>query len=297
MKKIIIALLFAGLVSCDFDQFQDDPNRTTEANPSLLLTNLIVTSFNNLDISAQLASRMMVWVDGQDLNQYYNWNRSGFGAYNQLRQTVKMIEEADRTSLPNYTSLAKFFQAFHYYQLTMTFGDVPFSDALGGFDEQYFPTYSGQEDVFIGILALLDEANEELRINADQPDILGDVLYNGDIMLWRKAINSFRLRVLMTLSGKDGNSRINVSESFRGIVEDPVTYPIMSSNDDNLALAHFDVAGSRYPYFNNQNFKVAYPLERTLVDLMRDREDPRLFSIADPNSVSVDPSSFDSYGG
>ena len=144
-KAFIILITLFTIQSCDFDRFQDDPNRTIAANPSLILTNLIVNSFNNLDVSAQLASRMMVYVDGQDLSQYYNWNRAGFGAYNQLRQTVKMIEEAERTGLPNYAALAKFFQAYHYYLLTMDFGDIPFSDALGGFEGNYSPTYDTQE--------------------------------------------------------------------------------------------------------------------------------------------------------
>jgi len=298
MKRIFtLAILFFVIQSCDFEEYQDDPNRTAEANPSLVLTNLIANTFNNLDLTAQLASRMMVWVDGQDLSQYYNWNRSGFGAFGQLRQTVKMIEEAERTGLSQYTALAKFFQAYHYYQLTMTFGDVPFSQSLGGFDENFTPTYDSQEDVFAGILQLLEEANQELGLATSDTEIFGDVLFEGDILKWRKSINSFRLRVLMTLSNKEGNSSIDIRQQFRRIVEDPTSYPIMDSNNDNLALQHYDVAGSRYPYFNNQNLKVAYPLETTLVELLKEREDPRLFAIANPNTISNDPNDFNSYGG
>lgn len=297
MKKIfaLIVLLFV-IQSCDFEEFQNDPNRTVEANPSLVLTNLIVNTFNNLDLSAQLASRMMVWVDGQDLSQYYNWNRSEFGSFNQLRQTVKMIEEAERTGLTEYTALAKFFQAYHFYQLTMTFGDIPFTDALSGFDGSFSPSYDNQEIVFAGVLQLLEEANQGLS-SASEADLLGDVLFQGDVQKWRKAINSFRLRVLMTLSNKEGNSAIDIRQQFANVVGDPVSYPLMTSNEDNLALQHYDVADSRYPYFNNQNFKVAYPLERTLVELLKERQDPRLFTIANPNVLSTDPNSFDSYGG
>ncbi|WP_462248475.1 SusD/RagB family nutrient-binding outer membrane lipoprotein [Ekhidna sp.] len=297
MKKIIssIALSLILLTACDFNEFQDDPNRTIEAPPGLILTNLIVNTFNNLDNSAQEASRMMTWVDGQSSSQYYNWQRSGFGAYGNIRQTAKMIEEAERLSLPNYIALAKFFQAFHYYQLTMAFGDIPFSDALGGFDDEYQPTYDDQESVFSGILALLDEANDEL--SNGEPDLIGDVMFNGNITMWKKAINTFRLRVLMTLSNQDGSSSIDISGQFNDIVGDPATYPIMESNDDNLALQHFDIAGSRYPFFDNQNFKVAFPLEITLVNLLKDRNDPRLFQIATMNSNGTDPMDFDSYGG
>lgn len=297
MKKIYTLILFLFVFqSCSFEDYQIDPNRTIEANPSLLLTNLITNSFNNLNFSAPLASRMIVWVDGQDLSQYYNWNRSGYGSYGQLRQTVKMIEEAERTGLSQYIALSKFFQAYHYYQLTMTFGDIPFSEAMSGFDDSFFPAYDRQEDVFAGILRLLEEANQELA-TAENTEILGDVLFMGDVMKWRKSINSFRLRVLMTLSNKDGSSSIDIRQQFQQIVEDPTTFPIMASNEDNLALQHYDVAGSRYPFFNNQNLKVAYPLETTLVELFKEREDPRLFAIANPNALSGDSNDFDSYGG
>jgi hypothetical protein len=297
MKRItlLIASLIFIVSACDFDKFQEDANRTTEAPPGLILTNLIVNSFNNLDNGAQEASRMMTWVDGQSQSQYYNWQRSGFGGYANIRQAVKMMEEAERLSLPNYTALAKFFKAYHFYQLTMTFGDIPFSEALGGFEENYLPQYDDQESVFAEILNLLMEANMEL--SNSEPELLGDVLYAGDIGSWKKAINSFRLRVLMTLSNQEGNSTIDIRGQFSAIVGDPSTYPIMESNSDNLALQHYDIAGSRYPFFNNQNFKVAFPLEQTFVELMKERSDPRLFQIATMNSGGTDPTDFNSYGG
>ena len=210
MKTIkYLLFIFLGLIAlqaCDFEEFQDDPNRTVEATPGLVLTNLIAGSFNIVDVSPMLASRMLVYTDGLDLNQYYGWTRSGFGPYNQLRQVVKLIEEAERVEQPNYIAIGKFFRAYHYYNLTMTFGDVPYTQALRGFDESFQPAYDAQEDIFIGILDDLEAANQEL--SNTQPPLLGDVLFNGDVTKWKRAINSFRLRVLMTLSNKDGNSNM-----------------------------------------------------------------------------------------
>jgi hypothetical protein len=303
MKNHITALIFTVVAflgtSCDFEDFQNDPNRTVEATPGLVLTDLIVNSFNIVDVSPMLASRMMVYTDGLDLSQYYGWTRAGFGNYNQLRQVVKMMEEADRVEQSNYTALGKFFRAYHFYNLTMTFGEVPYSEALGGFEGEFQPAYEDQEVIFQGILADLDAANKEL--DDSEPPLLGDVLFNGDLMKWRKAINSFHLRVLMTLSNKDGNSNIDVSGQFASILSDPTTYPLMASNDDNLALPYYDIAGSRYPYFENQNLTAAYLMEQTIVNMMREREDPRLFVIgsisdqAQADGLTAD--NFDAYGG
>lgn len=297
MKKITIAIFTITFLfsACDYDKYQVDPNRTSEAPPGLFLTNLIVNSFNNLDENAAQASRMMTWVDGQSSSQYYTWQRAGFGGYSNILQTEQMIKEAERLSLPNYIALAKFFQAYHYYQLTMAFGEVPFSDALKGSEENYVPVYDSQEEIFTGVLDLLDEAN--LELSNSEPELVGDVLFAGDLSKWKKVINSFRLRVLMTLSAQDGSSTIDISAQFATMIADPASYPLIQSNDDNLALQHYDVAGNRYPFFDNQNMKVAYPLETTFVELLKDRSDPRLFQIAEMNSLGSDPSDFASYGG
>ncbi|MEM7371902.1 MAG: SusD/RagB family nutrient-binding outer membrane lipoprotein [Bacteroidota bacterium] len=297
--SLIIILGICIFPACNLADYQIDPNRTTEATPGLILTDLIVNSFNIVDASPMLASRMLVYTDGLDLSQYYGWNRSGFGAYDQLRQTKKMIEEAERVQQPNYIALAKFFRAYSSYGLTMTFGDVPYSQAIQGFDNNFQPIYDTQEDVFKGILLDLEEANADL--DEDQATLLGDVLYEGDVVKWKKAINSFRLRVLMTLSAKEGNSSIDIKNQFTTIISDPTTYPLISGNDENLALPYHDVAGNRYPFFENQNLTSAYLMEKTFVDLMKEREDPRLFAVGSitPNAQAegLASTNFDAYGG
>jgi hypothetical protein len=303
MKKLhyfilVICALF-NFNSCDFEDYQDDPNRTTEATPGLVLTNLIVNSFNIVDAAPMLASRMLVYTDGLDLNQYYGWTRSGFEPYDQLRQVFKLIEEAERVEQPNYIAIAKFFKSYHIYNLTMTFGDVPYSEALSGFDNNYLPVYDQQEFIFNGILQELEEANNGLSFS--DPALTGDVLFNGDLLKWKKAINSFRLRVLMTLSEKEGSSSIAIKDQFAGIISNASNSPIMESNADNLALDYFDVAGSRYPYFENQNLTGSYLMEQTFVNFMKDAQDPRLLAIgsitANAQAEGLGPNDFNAYGG
>ena len=303
MKKLhyiilVICALF-NFNSCDFEDYQEDPNRTTEATPGLVLTNLIVNSFNIVDAAPMLASRMLVYTDGLDLNQYYGWTRSGFEPYDQLRQVFKLIEEAERVEQPNYIAIAKFIKSYHIYNLTMTFGDVPYSEALSGFDGNYLPVYDQQEAIFTGILQELEEANNQLSFS--EPELTGDVLFNGDILKWKKVINSFRLRVLMTLSNKEGSSSIGVKQQFASIFSNGANNPIMESNADNLALEYFDVAGSRYPYFENQNLTGAYLMEQTFVNFMKDNQDPRLYAIgsisANAEAEGLSPEDFNAYGG
>ncbi len=301
MKKITI-LTFASLLlwtnACkEFDELQVDPNRAVQTDPSLILTNLEVSSFRVIDVGAALASRMMVFTDGASETQYYNWQRAGFGRYGNLRQVSKMREEAERLGMENYIPLTLFFNSLHIYEITKTFGDVPYSDAINATDGAYRPAYDRQEDIFIKILDDLKAASN--GFDPAKGAINGDVIYGGDILKWRKLINSFSLRVLISLSNKTGNTKLNVVQRFKEIVENPDQYPVFTSNDDNPALHFHDLVDNRYPYLNNNNFKTAYYMEESFVNLLKDKQDPRLFIFADqkPQGAALPETDFDAYGG
>jgi hypothetical protein len=82
MKKAPFILLIGLLLSVsgcqNFEEFQLDPNRTTQATPDLLLTNIETRAFQEVQLSSALASRYLVFTDGVSLDQYYGWQRAGF---------------------------------------------------------------------------------------------------------------------------------------------------------------------------------------------------------------------------
>jgi hypothetical protein len=306
MKTIKIIGLLAVTVlwtnSCkDFSEFQVDPNRATQAHPSLLLTNLEVNTFNVISVGAALASRMMVFTDGAATEQYYGWQRNSFYRYEYLRQVVKMNEEADRLGIENYKSLGLFFQSVQILEITKVFGDVPYTESLAG--GTYVPVYDNQQDIYLKVLNDLKAANDGL--DESKGTITGDLIYNGDILKWKKLINSYTLRVLMSLSNKTGNASLGVINRFNAIVNDAAHYPIFTSNDDNGALPFYDLStttslnGNRYPFYNNNSFKTAYYMEESFINLLKDRADPRLFSFADrkPQGSALPPDDPDAYGG
>jgi hypothetical protein len=294
----IIFLLLAN--SCkDFDELQIDPNRATQTHPSLLLTGIEVDAFRNIDLGSAVASRMLVFTDGASDEQYYSWLRANFGRYNQLRQVVKMDEEAERLGLDNYKSMVLFFKSFQIIEITKVFGDVPYSEALQATSAITSPKYDTQEEIYVRVLDDLKTANNNL--DANKGAITGDVIYNGDILKWKKLINSFSLRVLISLSLKTGNTQLDVVNRFKEIVDNPDQYPIFTSNEDNAALPFYDIVTNRYPYFNNNSLKTAYYMEESFVNLLKDRKDPRLFTFADRTPLAVEDNlsetDFDAYGG
>ncbi|MEO5600581.1 MAG: SusD/RagB family nutrient-binding outer membrane lipoprotein [Cyclobacteriaceae bacterium] len=301
MKKIPIVSLLAILIwanSCrEFEEMQIDPNRAIQTHPSLILTNIEASTFNVIDVGSSLASRMMVFTDGAADEQYYNWQRASFARYNSLRQISKMNEEAKRLGLANYQALGLFLSSVHIIEITKVFGDVPYSAALNATSGVYNPEYDQQENIYLKVLDDLKEASNTL--DASLGDITGDIIYEGDLMKWKKLINSYSLRILISLSSKTGNVNLNVISRFKEITDNPDQYPIFSANDENAALFFHDLVSNRYPYLNNNSFKTAYYMEESFINLLKDNQDPRLFAFADPKpqGSNLPETDFEAYGG
>ncbi|RAJ17723.1 SusD-like starch-binding protein associating with outer membrane [Gelidibacter algens] len=298
MKKYILILSLLILASCSqVGDLQDDPNRATQVSPDLLLTNIETSAFNNVSLNAALASRQLTYTDGTDSYQYYNWQRAGFDNYDILKQVQKMIQESKRTETEVYQILAKFFNAYFTVELTRVFGDVPFTEAVQAEDGLYMPVYDSQESIYKSVLDSLKTASLELAQNDEA--IRGDIIYNGDKTKWRKLINSYSLRVLMSLSKKTNNSNLEVVTRFNEIVNNPTQYPIFESNTDNAALVYVDIQDNRYPLFNSNSLQTAYYMEQSFVERLQNLEDPRLFAFADkkPNASAAAVTDFTAYGG
>lgn len=272
MKKLLLLLLTVCIaVSCgNLSDMNIDPDNALQTHPKLLLTQLCMNAFKR-GTDGMYATRKVIQADGENADQYYKWTRGSFGYYDNLRNVQKMAEEAERVGEPVYTALAKFFRAYYFYELTLRFGDIPYSEALKGETEGlYTPAYDSQESVFAGILQELKEADELLTGHASS--IGGDIIYSGNSIQWRQLINSFRLKVLMTLSNHTNVGGLHIASEFRTIV---TSKPLMMSLADNGQLVYLDQQGNRYPQFNAQ--WSGYYMDDTFIGRMRERKDPRLF--------------------
>ncbi|WP_339885048.1 SusD/RagB family nutrient-binding outer membrane lipoprotein [Polaribacter vadi] len=274
-KTILFFMMVVILSSCEDLDINDNPNKVSETHPSLLLTNITTSAFQVKGTGAMYASRMIVQTDGESTAQFYKWDRAGFGDYNSLRQVTKMIEEAEIIADNSYIGIGYFFRAYYFYNLALTFGDVPYAEALKGETEDlYQPKYSTQEEVFIGILTELEKANSLL----DGSNIItGDPIFNGNTSKWKKLINSFRLKVLLTLSKKEGSSSLDIKNEFASIYN---SQAIISAPEESARLEFLDVVNSRYTEFNSSGYGSGLYMASTFVDILKEREDNRLFAIA-----------------
>ena len=269
-----MGLCCVSLWSCvNLEEMNVDPNNATSTDPQLLLTNVEYKTFSGASKSPAYATRQLVMTDGENTNQVYKWSHGSFDVYSDLRDVEKLIKNAK--DQPVYSALAHFIRAYDYYNLTLMFGDIPCSEALKGeTDGLYKPRYDSQESVLAYILKQLEEANASLIEHANET-VNGDIVFDGDLMKWRKVVNAFRLKVLMTLSKHSTIEGQSVKSAFASIVSNQ---PLIQSNADNGQLVFIDQQDNRYPFFNDSGFGSGLYMDSTYISTLRIRKDNRLFA-------------------
>ncbi|WP_417359719.1 SusD/RagB family nutrient-binding outer membrane lipoprotein [Galbibacter sp.] len=305
--KIVFASMVVLFSACaDMDKINTNPDGISSVTPQMLATKLILNITDN-DIASEksfmlpfMRSKYILWSEYPEDAQYNRLNRASFGDMTRLTDAQKMIElsqNLETGEANGYKALAHFIRAYYFFNLTMQVGDIPYSEALKGETEGVTkPAYDTQKEVFIGILNELDKA-DNLFANAVQFE--GDVIYGGDVSKWRKMINSFQLKVLINLYKKTGDSDINVIQRFKSIVN---SRPIFSSNEDNFSLIYSNQQNQMYPFFQQGNQFVIYPMvSSVLIDKLKELNDYRLFYYAEPSPVKIDEglseTDFDAYIG
>lgn len=310
MKRINIYISVALLSlltfwSCsDMDELNSDPNKATKVPPSTLCTRVLLDLCKPYDgkgyISLNALPKYVAYAqEGGAMAEQYNKIGSGnFGIYAIMPNVDDMVKYAKDTEFEqSYQGVYHFARAYMLFDLTMKMGDVPFSDANQGAQGNITPKYDTQEQNFISILAELEAADKAFA-EATTKVFAGDIVYGGDVNKWRKATNSFALRVLMTLSAKEGVASLDVKNRFAKILQ---SGNLMASNDDNYSLKHANEKGRFHPLYDQAKFTANAVLTTLVVDNLKKLNDYRLFYYADPSPVKVkagiSESSMDAYLG
>jgi hypothetical protein len=284
MKKIRIggiALLLSAFLlifnSCtkDFESINKDPNSAglEKASPSMLLTNAIESTTDRVQEIFLGEEMGNCWAQHEAKVQYTDEDRyiyrtsvvnttwTSFYAANgmdvQTLYNVAKLKQHD-----NYKGVALVLKSYISSVLTDLFGPVPYSQAWSG-TLNTLPGYDSQESIYRDIIAKLDTANTILT--EDGKAIGGDILFNNDILKWKKFANSLRLRLLLRMSAKDAAF---VTAQMSKMVGDPAKYPIFESNADNAALQYLGSAPNNHPINENRKTRDDHRISKTLVDMM-----------------------------
>jgi len=310
MKKIsqiaLLLLLLGGISSCkkSFDSLADDPNRATSVPANLILNSVLSEFSRGAFNSTQRWNQFYDCNYAYYGNQEYNWTGYSFNNYNVLKNINKMETEALKSvAAPNpYTALGKFLKAFFLYDLTMNLGDIPVSEALKGLDN-VTPKYDSQKDVFKQILTLLEASNDEISIITKSNYVLAnDFFYGNNLLKWQKAINAFRLRVLIQLSLKDADTDLAIKTKFADAINNPTKYPLFASDAESMVYVYNNQYNKYSTNPDNFGFDATrYNMSSTYLNSLTALKDPRTFYVAEPTTeklnAGIPNNSFDAFVG
>lgn len=277
-KIYIIAATFLMLIligtSCtkDFEEINTNSNAPglSQAAPDMLLTNAIESMtdrVHNIFLGHEMGS---AWVQHMAKVQYTDEDRyiprmsvinaawNSFYASSGMDTQLLYEIGVDRNNA-SYQAVALILKSYIVSVLTDEFGDVPYSEAfLGASDSTILsPIYDTQESIYTALLANLSQASLLLD---DGDDLVGDILFNGDLTAWKKFANSLSLRLLMRRS-----DRVDPSAAMAAIFN---AGDIFSSNADNAALIYLGAAPNNHPFNENRKSRDDHRVSNTIIDFL-----------------------------
>ncbi len=293
IKILAVALITTILmIGCtkDFGDINTDPDRAKDAPATNVLAFVIryhsdtfYDAWNNLNEPSTYGGQIakIQYID----EARYNYRpgvveNKWYYTYIQLNNINEIKKKAIEDQADNMLGVAKVLEAYIFQIATDTWRDVPFSDAIRMADGVLLPKYDRQEDIYPALLDILAEANELLASGSDNLGA-GDVLFNGDVLKWRKFANSLRLRLAMRISEVNTSLAKSTVETILG---NPGDHPIMSSNQDNAFFWYPGAAPYEDTWFVDSKTRDDHGVSDVLIDVLKDLDDPRLPVYAKPAS-------------
>lgn len=181
----------------------------------------------------------------------------------------------------NQIAAAKILKAFIFSVLTDAFGDVPYSEAFQT-NKNRQPKYDAQADIYPALIQELFDATD--MINMGEPGILfGDIIYNGDMMKWKKFGASLSLRLAQRWAKRDGGTVL------QAVINKYGESGFFTSNADNAKFVYLG-SGDNGPMYdawfteNRNDFTLAKPFVQILKgenDDLNGKTNP-FFGLSDP---------------
>lgn len=282
-----------GLAACDQDlaSINENPNAPTDVSAELILPQAIQTATEQI-LGAGMTNLdgMGLWAQHFAKIQYPNEDRYDLRAQTisavwssiystSLKDIQTIIDKGEETGTDNHVAVGLVLKSWVFSVVTDLWGAVPYSEALtlGKEGGTATPKYDMQEDIYRGLLADLERA-----ANLFDPDAKGfgaeDLLYGGDMEQWKKFANSLRLRLAIRISDADPALAKQHAEAA-------IAGGVFESNDDIAQLVYIGSPPNEHPFYENRvrAGRDDHAISKTMVDMLKSLNDPRLPIYADPN--------------
>ncbi|HAA11920.1 MAG TPA: hypothetical protein DCE41_09565 [Cytophagales bacterium] len=278
MKKLFIVVLIAlSFWGCEtFEELNTNRNEPESVSGDLVLPTVIFELSN-------FVVNQSYWF-GENVSQYtatyeqraydeYNWTSDGtyWALYDIIQDAQVVAEFGEENDLPNYQAIAMILKAYMFSMMTDVYGDIPYSEANQATAGIIAPVYDTQESIYQALMEQLDQANAMIDVSTS---VSGDILFQGDMMRWKRFANSLHIRLLMRSSHVQ-----NISADLQSILNAPTMYPLFESTDDDAAYQYSGSLPDISPYSNGVGRLYSYFLGVPTTHFVRELQennDPRI---------------------
>lgn len=307
LKKIaFIFLVILGFNSCsDFDEINENPNAFTsdEVSAKFFMTELQIQLYApnrypywraQLIHADRYAGHFTFgfsgswWTDalGYDYNSgytdaAYDWMSGYLG---KLSGFINFVKEGGDLQNEKFYAIGLIMKGLYYQMYVDTFGMAPYTEAFD--PDNITPKYDELSAIYQGTIADLDEAMAiigDAEVSGEGVELLtnNDLFFGGDMQKWKKLANTLKLRMALRAQGADG------ATFAEGAIAEALAAPLLTASDEN-ALMEKDPDISQWAnaaygdvwwnFGTGSNWNVG----KTLIDYLRNNNDPRLTYYAKP---------------
>ena len=295
VAAVSLALVLGSFGCGDFltgDKLSSDPNNPSQATADQLFigvqTNMFTSQENSVAMTVCMWMQQCTGVGGRFVDQFghyvvneFSWDGNWFQVYTGGGLIdLRKIEATERTAGDSiYLGIAKIWEAFDMGVAADLWGNVPYTDAVGG---SATPTLDNQMVVYDSVQSLLSQAIIELGGSGPGP-LANDLVYNGDKTKWLAAAHTLKARFLLHTVEAAANKG-----TVYGAAITEATAGIGSTAGDFLTY-HSAVVSERNIWYQFQTTTFGQDLVagKALVDLMNARSDPRLPQYFAKNSLGT----------
>jgi hypothetical protein len=280
--KYIYWLAGAGLIlaGCqkELERINKNPNESETVEPDYLLTNGIKANVDTYWGNDAAMETSLLYVQYWAKIQYTDPDRylppatsiqtvwNNFYAQG-VQDFTTLAQLGDTLHNPNYKAVALIMRSWIFQVLTDLYGDVPYTQTAN-IEKYLTPEYNEQRDVYLGILAELKTAAGLITVGSNP--ISGDILYNGDMLKWKKFANSLRLRIALRIVDQEFDLAKAV---FDEIGAD--NSALIADNTENAQLNYL-ASPNQNPVGRNRETRNDYRISKSVVDKLNALNDPRL---------------------
>ncbi|WP_447951442.1 SusD/RagB family nutrient-binding outer membrane lipoprotein [Chryseobacterium koreense] len=182
-----------------------------------------------------------------------------------------VLRTSNNPELVNYWATAVILKAYAISRVTDAYGDVPYSEAGLGYDQQIFsPKYDTQEEIYTKLCENIAGAIAKFDATKKVIPTTSDIVYKGNIDKWKRFGNSLILRYAMRMA------KANPAKA-QAFAQKALQDGLMQNNSDSFVVYY--LPNTYYATTANGNaaaIKYDYKLTDVFVNLLKDSNDPRL---------------------